>query len=61
MAPAAIGDGGEVQLDDDARETVTTKRMHLYSGSSHPELAEEIASHLGIANETAHGLGSAIE
>ncbi|HEU5150360.1 MAG TPA: ribose-phosphate diphosphokinase [Iamia sp.] len=29
-------------------ETVTTKRLHLYSGSSHPELAEEIAAHLGI-------------
>jgi ribose-phosphate pyrophosphokinase len=30
-------------------ETVTTKRLHLFSGSSHPELAEEIAAHLGIA------------
>lgn len=29
-------------------ETVTTKRLHLFSGSSHPELAEEIAAHLGI-------------
>ncbi len=46
--PAAMGDGGAVHLDDEARETVTTKRMHLYSGSSHPELAEEIAAHLGI-------------
>ncbi|HEX7134612.1 MAG TPA: ribose-phosphate diphosphokinase [Iamia sp.] len=30
-------------------ETVTTKRLHLFSGSSHPELAGEIAAHLGIA------------
>ena len=29
-------------------ETVTTKRLHLYSGSSHPELAEEIAEHLRV-------------
>lgn len=29
-------------------ETVTKKRMHLYSGSAHPELAEEIAAHLGM-------------
>ncbi len=29
-------------------ETVTTKRLHLFSGSSHPELAEEIAAHLGV-------------
>jgi ribose-phosphate pyrophosphokinase len=29
-------------------ETVTTKRLHLYTGSSHPGLAGEIADHLGI-------------
>ncbi len=29
-------------------ETVTTKRLHLFSGSSHPELAQDIATHLGV-------------
>lgn len=29
-------------------EAVTTKRLHIYSGSSHPALAADIASHLGI-------------
>ena len=29
-------------------ETVTKKRLDLYSGSSHPELAARIAEHLGI-------------
>ena len=29
-------------------ETVTTKRLHLFSGSAHPELAESIAGLLGI-------------
>jgi ribose-phosphate pyrophosphokinase len=30
-------------------EKVTTKRLALYSGRTHPELAQEIASHLNIA------------
>jgi ribose-phosphate pyrophosphokinase len=29
-------------------EKVTTKRLALYSGRTHPELAEEVAAHLGI-------------
>ncbi len=29
-------------------ETVTRKRLHLYTGSSHPALAADIARHLGI-------------
>ena len=29
-------------------EKVTTKRLALYSGRTHPELAEEVASHLNI-------------
>ena len=29
-------------------ELVTKKRLELYSGRSHPELAEEIADHLGV-------------
>ncbi len=29
-------------------EIVTKKRLQLYSGRSHPELAEEIAQHLGV-------------
>ena len=29
-------------------EKVTTKRLALYSGRTHPELAEEVATHLGI-------------
>jgi ribose-phosphate pyrophosphokinase len=29
-------------------EKVTTKRMALYSGRTHPELAQEVATHLGI-------------
>ena len=29
-------------------EKVTTKRMSLYSGRTHPELAQEVADHLGI-------------
>ena len=29
-------------------ELVTKKRLQLYSGRSHPELAEEIAQHLGV-------------
>jgi ribose-phosphate pyrophosphokinase len=29
-------------------EFVTTKRLHMYTGSSHPELAAEIADHLGV-------------
>ena len=28
-------------------EKVTTKRMSLYSGRTHPALAEEVALHLG--------------
>jgi ribose-phosphate pyrophosphokinase len=30
-------------------ELVTKKRMQLYSGRAHPELAQEIAEHLGVA------------
>jgi ribose-phosphate pyrophosphokinase len=29
-------------------DKVTTKRLSLYTGRTHPELAEEVASHLGI-------------
>ncbi len=29
-------------------EKVTTKRMSLYSGRTHPALAEEVATHLGV-------------
>ena len=29
-------------------EKVTTKRLALYSGRTHPALAEEVAEHLGI-------------
>jgi ribose-phosphate pyrophosphokinase len=29
-------------------ELVTKKRLQLYSGRAHPELAEEIAQHLGV-------------
>ena len=29
-------------------ELVTKKRLHLFSGRSHPELAADIASHLGV-------------
>ena len=29
-------------------EKVTTKRMSLYSGRTHPDLAQEVADHLGI-------------
>ena len=29
-------------------EKITTKRLALYTGHTHPELAEEIAAHLGI-------------
>ena len=29
-------------------ELVTKKRLQLYSGGAHPELAEEIAAHLGV-------------
>ena len=29
-------------------EKVTTKRLALYTGRTHPELAEEVAGHLGI-------------
>jgi ribose-phosphate pyrophosphokinase len=29
-------------------QKVTTKRMSLYSGRTHPALAEEVASHLGV-------------
>jgi len=29
------------------REIVTKKRMMLFSGMAHPDLAEEIAAHLG--------------
>lgn len=31
-----------------AMEKVTTKRMSLYSGRTHPDLAQEVADHLGI-------------
>ncbi|MGH2710395.1 MAG: ribose-phosphate diphosphokinase [Actinomycetota bacterium] len=30
------------------KEIVTKKRMMLFSGTAHPELAEEIAAHLGV-------------
>ncbi|MGH2765814.1 MAG: ribose-phosphate diphosphokinase [Actinomycetota bacterium] len=30
------------------REIVTKKRMMLFSGTAHPELAEEIAGHIGV-------------
>ena len=29
-------------------EKITTKRLALYTGRTHPDLAEEIAAHLGI-------------
>ena len=29
-------------------ELVTKKKLELYSGDSHPELAQEIAEHLGV-------------
>ena len=29
-------------------QKVTTKRMSLYSGRTHPALAEEVADHLGV-------------
>ncbi|MEO1058230.1 MAG: ribose-phosphate pyrophosphokinase-like domain-containing protein, partial [Actinomycetota bacterium] len=29
-------------------EKVTTKRLALYTGRTHPELAEEVASHLNL-------------
>ena len=29
-------------------EKVTTKKLALYSGRTHPELADEVAQHLGI-------------
>ena len=29
-------------------EKVTTKRLALYTGRTHPELAEEVAAHLNI-------------
>ena len=29
-------------------EKVTTKRMSLYSGRTHPALAQEVATHLGV-------------
>ena len=29
-------------------EKVTTKRLALYSGRTHPELAQEVATHLDI-------------
>ena len=29
-------------------ELVTKKKLLLYSGDSHPELAQEIAGHLGV-------------
>ncbi|HUQ39514.1 MAG TPA: ribose-phosphate diphosphokinase, partial [Acidimicrobiales bacterium] len=35
-------------------ELVPTKRLELYSGRSHPELAEEVAKHLGVAVGQAH-------
>ncbi|MEY2754508.1 MAG: hypothetical protein RJB65_866, partial [Actinomycetota bacterium] len=28
-------------------QKVTTKQMALYSGSTHPDLAREVAAHLG--------------
>ena len=31
-----------------ALETVTKKRLELYTGDAHPELAQEIADHLGV-------------
>jgi ribose-phosphate pyrophosphokinase len=52
VEPIRNGNGEDLippqQHADGAMETVTTKRLHLYSGSSHPELAAEIAAHLGI-------------
>ena len=33
-------------------EKVTTKRLALYSGRTHPELAEEVAAHLNIEQGT---------
>ena len=33
-------------------EKVTTKRMSLYTGRTHPDLAQEVAEHLGVATQT---------
>src|SRR5205807_1277302 len=35
-------------------ELVPTKRLELYAGRSHPELAQEIADHLGVALQEAN-------
>src|SRR3989475_3691470 len=35
-------------------ELVPTKRLELYAGRSHPELAQEIADHLGVAVQEAN-------
>ena len=41
-------------------EKVTTKRMALYSGRTHPALAEEVAGHLGIEHH-AYGMNADIQ
>ena len=37
-----------MSLHGGSMEKVTTKRMSLYSGRTHPELAQEVADHLGV-------------
>ncbi len=36
-------------MNSASMEKVTTKRLSLFSGRTHPQLAQEVASHLGIA------------
>ena len=52
-------------------EKVTTKRLSLFTGRTHPALAQEVADHLGITQRTVEfhranifdkmGVSSAIE
>jgi ribose-phosphate pyrophosphokinase len=38
----------DAMVEEALRETVTRKRMMVFSGTCHPSLSEEIAQHLGI-------------
>ncbi len=43
-----LGDGNPFGDEPSTVEKFTTKRMALYTGTTHPALAEEVAEHLGI-------------
>jgi hypothetical protein len=45
---SGAGGAGPAERNDSPMEKLTTKRISLLSGRTHPALAQEVADHLGI-------------